>query len=439
MPKIRLPLVLKSVSEKVKSHVRAGKRVSGYTRTGKPTKAVKKRPMALRASYDQMLKLNETIESNMGYLVYMGKEIAQVHGLDVQFTEGQPTGDLADLVSEGKHGMLIGGMEALKDKKTGDVRLMQMKTRAKQRMREIAKKFKGDVKLPRDVIKHLAIISSATEKFMKVNEGEKPSAEVLAEMVILHRRTREGGKVELDQEEKIARIEALEGYKGAQFIEDISISPQVEEADVAFWTKWGREERHLREDTHRIINKLVEEGSLTEQEREVLYLRFYVDHPEWRKGMGVRSFETIAKTFDERRGLKKLKVRKKVGDSHKFWPFRKVVTTKNVRVKGKPRGGKPYYYMKKKQVVTRVRHKTAMYAPIIEINPKSFVVQKPGKKQYTIQGRPPFKDLTTNPMQVFKIYQSGVEKILSHPTAPDRLKAALAQLQKSIVIVIRID
>ena len=439
MIRVPFPLFLKSTAEQVRGHVRAGIRVLPYSRTGKPQMAVKRRSTSLRATYEQMLVINDTIESNMGFLIYMGKQVAGVHGLDAHFDEGQPTGDLADLVAEGKHGMLIGGMEALKNNKVGDMRLQQMKTRAKQRMRATAKELRDSVKLPRDIIKQLAIIYATTERFMKANSGEKPSAETLAEMVILHRRTREGKPVVMEHEEKVARIEALSEYRGAQYVEDLSINPHVEEADVTFWTNWSREERQLRETTHKIINRLVEEEALSKDEQEVLYLRFYVDKPQFSRGMGTRSFESIARTFDERRGLKKLKVRKKVGETHRFRPWRKVKVEKVVQVRNKFKvGGKWKYHNERRVTYKRAQHKAQISGIINSIGPKSFVVKRPNGTTFRIRGKPPFKNLTTNPMDVFDLYHSGVEKIMSHPTAPDQLKAALAELQKSFRIVILI-
>ncbi len=420
--RIKMPLLLKAAAQRVSRHVRGGKPVQAYTRAGKERKP---RKMALRATFTQMQELGQIIDKNIAYLVYMGKEIASVHGLQIRFDDGQPVGDIADLIGAGKQGMLIGGMEAIKSGKKGDLKLQQMKTRAKQQMRAIAKEIRGTVRLPRDVIRHLAIISSATEKYMKANEGEKPSREDLAEMIILHRRTREGKYEELTYEEKVPRIEVLEEYKGAQITEDyeaLDIRPSVEEADVRFWTTWTREERQLREITHKIINSLVEEGDLTPEEKEVLFLRFYVDKPKQRRGMGTRSFETIAKIYDERRGLKKLKVRRKVGDTHRFRPYKKVRHTKT---------------RKGRRIVTHTyeRYKNPVTGQIVSIAPKSFRVQR-GKKIFKLEGKPPFKNVSTSPMTIYNYYNQGAEKILAHPTAPDKLRQALELVTKSIKIII---
>jgi len=431
MFRIKIPLLLKSTSERVKPHVRAGKQVSGYTRAGKPGEGRKKAPMRLRATMPQMQELGQTIEKNIAYLVYMGKEIASVHGLEPRFIEGQPIGDLADLISEGKQGMLIGGMEALRSGKEGDKKLTQMKTRAKQRMKDMAKQLRGPgVRLPRDMVKQLAIISSATEKFMKLNNGERPSREDLADMIILHKRAADDGKVELDREETVARIEALEGYKGAQLSDDLDDTPHIEEEDVAFWTKWTREERELRETTHRVIAEMMKEKLLTADERDVLYLRFYVDKPESSKGMKPRSFETVAKLLDKKRGIKKIKVRKQVGDIHRFKPMKRVKEVKFRRPPGKMR--------RKKYVTYRfVQYKNPITAEIVAVSDKSFVVEREGNK-YRLQGKPPFKERATGQMDVYRTYQAGIEKILKHPSAPEQLKHALSLVQKSIRVIIRL-
>lgn len=428
MLRIKFPTLLKALSGRVKPHLRAGKPVLGYQRAGKPVQGRKKRSIRLRATMPQMLEMGKVIEKNIAYLVFMGKEIARVHGLDIRFIDGQPVGDLADLISEGKHGMLIGGMEAIRSKKTGVQKLVQMKTRAKQRMRLMAKRLRGSgVQLPRDTIKQLAIISSATEKFMQANNGEKPTKEMLAEMIILHKRTRDGGSVELEYDEKVARIEALEGYKGAQLVDDMDTTPHVEEEDVRFWTIWSREERQLREITHEVINELVVDKKLTLDERDVLYLRFYVDRPQASR-MHPRSFSTVAALLDKKRGIKKLKVRKTVGDNHRWRPFHKVRHMTSRKIPGKDKRRKTITY-------TRRQYKTPVSGVIVDVGTKSFVVEREGRK-YRIQGKPPFREKSTGQMDVFRIYQSGIEKILAHPKATDELKQALALVQKSIRIIV---
>jgi len=378
----------------------------------------------------QMLEMGKVIEKNIAYLVFMAKEIARVHGLDVRFIDGQPVGDVADLISEGKQGMLIGGMEAIRSKKTGDLKLMQMKTRAKQRMRHMAKKLRGSgVQLPRDMIKQLAIISSVTEKYEKANNGEKPTKEVLAEMVILHKRTREGDPVELGYDEKVARIEALEGYKGAQLVDTMDATPHIEEDDVRFWTVWSREERLLREITHQVINELVVDKKLTLDERDVLYLRFYVDKPEVSR-LHPRAFSTVAALIDKKRGIKKLKVRKVVGDIHRWRPFHKVRHATSRKIPGKLKRRKTVTY-------TRKQYKNPVSGVIVAVAPKYFMVEREGRK-YRVMGKPPFRELSTGQMDVFRTYQSGIEKILAHPKATEELKRALAMVQKSIRIIVPI-
>lgn len=432
---IKMPLFLKKSTQRVKAHTRAGILVHPYVRTGKEKKPAQKQRMGLRANYKQMEAINQTIESSMSYLVYMGKEIAATYGLPITFLEGQPVGDLADLIAEGKHGMIVGGMESIKSNKTGDMRLMQMKTRAKQQMRGLAKQFMGEVRLPRDVIKHLAIIGGAKEKFIKANDGEKPTNEDLADMVILYKRT-EYGKIELDYDQRLARIEALEGYRGAQLVEDFSVQPYVDEEDVRFWTKWTREERDLRRETHAVLKRMIEDKSLTKTQQDVLFLRFYVDKPELSRGMGTRTFETIAAKLDENRGIKKLKVRQKVGDLYRFTPSRRIKVVKYVEVeRKKPGPGGSKFYKKRVFGYKAVRYKSKVSAEIVQVGKKSFKVKR-HDRIHTIPGKPPFKDLRTNAMDVFRIYSEGVEAILKHPSASDELKLALSKLQKSISIIL---
>lgn len=438
MHRIKFPTLLKSTAERVKAHIKHGKPVKAYIRSGRIKRPAKPGSMRLRATMPQMQELGSTIQKNIAYLVYMGKEIARVHGLDIRFIEGQPVGDVADLISEGKQGMLIGGMEAIRSKKTGALKLMQMKTRAKQRMRLMAKQLRGSgVRLPRDMIRQLAIISSATEKFMKVNNGEKPTREDLADMIILHKRTREDNPVELDREETIARIEALEGYKGAQIVDDLDTTPHIEEEDIAFWSKWTQEERELRETTHRVITELVKEKALTPEERDVLYFRFYVDKPQSSKGMKPRSFETVAKLLDQKHGIRKIKVRKTLGDFHRFTPKKKVRTRETRIIRGKDRGKQRTTKKKLYTTYQYASYKHPIHAEIIHITETEFIVER-GDKKWRIKGKPPFTERATGQMDVYRTYQAGVEKILAHPSAPENLKRALALVQKSIRVIVPI-
>ena len=403
-------LVKKSTVQHVKAHLREGKRVAAHTRIGK-------KKTGLTANYRQMHAINEAIEANMPFIIHMGKEIARSHGLDISYQGGKPVGDLADLISEGKHGMLIGGMESIKDKKTAEQKLIQMKNRAKQRMRGIAKQFMGAVKLPRDVIKHLAIIAAAKEKYADTNEGLMPGAEDLADMIVLHKRTREGGKKKLNIKETIARIEELDRYRGTQSIQDVEI--KAEEKDLIA----SQEEADTRALVHRILADMVKRDQLSKEQQAVLFLRFYVDEPEQTKN--TRSFEDIAKLFNEGIG----KVSSKVGDTYRFTPKKRIPVITKRNVGGKIKRVMSYRYEPYKQAVTGV---------IVKINPDSFVVKQRGKaKQYTVKGQPPSKDYRTNAMQIFRLYQTGVATILSHHEASKKLKQALSGMQKSVMMVPR--
>ncbi len=411
----RASMLIKSAIQRVKSHTRGGKYVSAHTRAGKAKKPITSKPGRMKASVKQMQDLSVIVQGHAAYLTNIGKEIAQVHGLSVQFHQGHPIGDVADLISEGRYGMLIGGMESIKNRKKDDDQLIQMKFRAKQRMSSIAKKLKGTITIPRDVIKHLSIIASATDTFMKLNMGEKPTREDLAEMVILHKRTRSGNYIELDYIEKVSRVEALEGFNLSQTVEELDVVPDIaDDIDAPY------DARMLRKKTHAVINNLVEDNALDPAEKKVMFLRFYVGEEN---GDGKeRSFEAIATAIDEAKGLRIMKERKKAGETHRFQPYR------NVRVESIEDGKKVVSHKKEK-------YNNPVNAKIIKVGPKSFQVQR-GKKIYTITGKPPFKTTTTNPMAVYRLYNSGLEKIINHPTASEELRIALRYAKKSIKLLI---
>ncbi len=177
---------------RVKAHSRRGKRVRGYVRTfvvGKvPTKKLSTK---FKASPTEMKEIIKDVDQNVAYLVYMGKIIASSHGLPVQFVDSKPQGDLADLISAGKHGMILGGMEWLRRDLKVD-QLTQMKTRAKQKMRNIALKLRNTVALPEDIVRDLGIVFAARNELLQLKGGGSVSADEISEKVTLKRRTREG-------------------------------------------------------------------------------------------------------------------------------------------------------------------------------------------------------------------------------------------------------
>jgi hypothetical protein len=410
----------------VAPHTRDGHHVDGYTRSAAP-----KTKTTLKATHRQFMKMNEEIEHNMAYLVYMGKQIAGTHGIQPMFENGRAVGDLGDLIAEGKMGMLIGGMEWMKTrtkaKKKGEEpavdMLTQMKTRAKQRMRLMAKKLKNTVALPRDLTKHLAILASAREKYRQSHNGIEPSDEDLADMITLHKRS-DKGPVEYSHEEKLDRIKALAEYKNSQYVDELDLNElHLDEDDPTFWTKWTSAQREQRKQVNKIVDRLIAEGKLDPMERSVLYLRFYIDDPGRSYGMNVRSFESIARRLDGLRGMKRVRLRKKRGDNVKFKP------TKRVEIKTKR--GKPTGKYK------TVRYKSEVSMKILKVNKDHFILARtmePGKKTWRVGGKPPFKNVKTNKADVWGKYQSGMKKILSHADATSDLRAALDLTEKSLSV-----
>lgn len=411
-----MPLYLKKLIKakkpvRVKPHQRKGKQVTGYIRQGQIAKTVaKKRQFRLKATQKQMQDMGTTIDSNMGYLVYMGKIIAGSHGLSARFYDSQPTGDLEDLIQEGKMGMIIGGMEWIKTNKKGKAKvpqLVQMKTRAKQKMRLMAKKLRSEVSLPRDVVKDLAIISTARQKLLQQKDGGRITAEEIAEMVTLRRRTREGGYEEYSEEEKLERVEALMTYREAQFREDFDIHPLVSESDVRFWTRYTYDQRERRETINKVIEKMVASKQITAEQRDIIYLKFHFDQPDYARRD--RTFETIVRLFDKAAGVKYVRVRSKVGDKYRFIP------------KG---------------------HKTAQTARIIKIQPRSFFVKRDTvkKKQYRIMGKPPMLSIKgVDKTELWRKYTSAIEKLIKQPElkiAWEATKSVWGKLTKSLLLFI---
>ena len=401
---------------KVRPHQRKGKQVTGYVRQGQIAKTVaRKRKFRLKATQSEWKDFEQIAKDNMGYLVYMGKVICFAHGITPRFYHSQPTGDLEDLVQEGKFGMYIGGMEWIKTKKTGKEKvpqLVQMKTRAKQKMRLMAKKLRSEVSLPRDVVKDLAIISTARQALLQQKEGGAITSEELAEMITLRRRTREGGFEEYTDEEKLERVEALMTWREAQFQEDFDIHPLVSESDVRFWTRYTYDQRQRREQINKVIERMVSDKEITPEQRDIVYLKFHFDQPDYARRD--RTFENITRLFDKASGVKYVRVRSKVGDKYRFTP------------KG---------------------NKTAITARIVRIKKGSFYVARDTgtgkikrKKEFRIMGKPPMLSIKgVDKTELWRKYTSAIDKLIKQPElkiAWEATKSVWSKLSKSLLLFI---
>jgi len=271
----------------------------------------------------------------------------------------------------------------------------------------MAKKLRSEVSLPRDVVKDLAIISTARQELLQRKDGGRITPTEIAEMVTLRRRTREGGFEEYADEEKLERVEALMTYREAQFREDFDIHPLVSESDVRFWTRYTYDQRERREQINKVIERMVSDGQITPEQRDIVYLKFYFDQPDYARRD--RTFETIARLFDKAAGVKYVRVRSKVGDKYRFTP------------KG---------------------HKTAQTTRIIKIQPKSFIVKRDGvkKKQYRIMGKPPMLSIKgVDKTELWRKYTSAIDQLIKQPElkiAWEATKSIWGKLTKSLILFI---
>jgi len=415
--KFRLFGLFKSSQSSVKQHMRQGKVVAAHTRTSSRT-----------ATVDDMKWIQNQIEDNTGLLVKISKEVAASHGLPQQFYQGEPTGDLADVMAEGRHGMIIGAMEAMNQGKKKDDIKAQMRSRARQRMRDVAKKLMGAVDLPKQVTRDLSILVQAKERYRQTNDGREPSISDLSKIVVLKHRDRNGNEKRLDPEQTISRIHDLEQWSKFQSPEDLDTSeeltPYSDEADVDYWNRWDIRQRELRDITHKTLNKMVKDGNLTVGDKNVLFWRFFVDKPEEHQNERTRTFDQISRLYEANQGLKKVARRKQVGDSYRFTPQKKIRTKVPHTDPKDPR-------VKSKVVYTYEPFKEAVTGKIVSVGKDTFSVAR-GKKTWEIPGKPPVMAAGISSGEIHRMYSSGVEKIQNDPDAPAILKEALSRLDKSM-------
>ena len=402
----------------VKPHTRAGKFVHGHERKIKPGKKKRKLISLKLGGYDEIKNL---MRENYPYLIKMGRVYAESHGLAIQFVAGQPRGDIEDLVAEGQFGMLRGGAEWMNTKKPSVDLLTQMKTRAKHRMRRLAKKLRGSIDVPYDVTRELAILSSARERYKQLHSGYAPSNEQLAEAIRLRRRT-STGYVNLDYDERLARIEVLREFKQSQKQAEFGVLPHVDEADVAYWTKHTYEQRLLRERVHDTINTAVKREIITKLQRKILFMRHYIETPEKNpSGRKVRSFRSMADMLTEEKGLKHVKMRATVGESVRVTP----VYSRKIRT-GKKRG--QYEWIKYKKPIT---------GTIAEIKSDHYFINS-GNQIVRVPNKPPYMETpVVGHGEIHLIYTQAIEKLKRNKTVNLQLLKLWESANKSIIIYMK--
>lgn len=373
--------------------------VRAYTRQGKPVKphsrTVEGAAGARKVDFMVLRDINEDIEKNIAYLVYMAKVISTGHGIPIQFHDGQPVGDTADLFAEGRMGMLVGGMEWEGKKEKKVKRIVQMKTRAKLNMLKMAKKLSSQIKRPRDFHIHRRIINDMVDKLTHKSGGYPPMPEDVAENITLMKRTR-GRRKELSFKEKLHKVYEIARY-GSRFLMDIDWEIAGDQ-DEEMWKKSSPEERQLQKEVRGVLSGLVTNRDLTQEQYDILRKRYYLGKKLLPRQP--RSFQRVADMiWDEN---KPRRVRKKVGDYYRHTPTSK---------KGK-------------------KYKFPVYAKIIKVakKPSPHFWVKVGKTRRRIIGLPPFRKRVKTPTvhQVIEKHAEAVEIIKPH------LEHLIPLLKKSV-------
>jgi len=353
-----------------------------------------------------MREINTEAEKNIAYIIWLAKHVSSTHGIPYQLEDGQPINDTADLVAEGRMGMLQGGIEweARKDKK-GITRLQQMKTRAKQRMANIAKKLNTQVNRPRDFVKHQTIINHSIEKLTQEKGGYPPSPEEIADNIVLSKRTIDSKLRKMNYKERLQRIYEL-AKQTRYFEKDNDVwQKMVDEEDVSYWTKHTPEERELKREITKTLEGLVSNGNLTRYQYDILKRRYYLGQISSPKRP--KSHQTIANEIWEKN--KPPKKRKKVGDLY--------------RIKLKSR--KRPYSAKIIQIVKNAKQDKQQ--TLYKKKYPYFVVQV-GDKRINVSGMPPFRNqiMTPTVRDVINDHAKSLEIIKPH------LKHLVPLLKKSI-------
>jgi len=388
MPLIVARYLVKAKTVKVKQHIRRGRPVQSHNRNVGVTHGVE---------YKKLTHINAEIDKNMGWVVYMAKYISNTHGIPVDFEDGQPVNDLADIVSEGKVGMIRGGMEWENKKGNKKVdRLTQMKFRAKKRMLNIAKTLNTQVKRPRDFIKHQTIINNAIDKLTQKNGGTPPTPESVANIITLKKRGRDGKQKKLSYQGTLRRI--YEIHEQTRYFEQASSDvwySMVGDEDVKMWTTHSSEDREIIKKVTGVLEQLVAKGELTKEQHEILQMRYYLGKNSAPKK--VRSYESIAVELSERD--RPAKERKKVGDFHqiklkdrKVPAYAEIVDI--VEAKGKPKQASLFEKKKK----------------------KAYFIVKVNDRFVEVKGEPPYKrqERKITAHDIIDIHTKAVENIKPH-------------------------
>lgn len=372
----------------VRQHIRRGRPVKQHNRNVGVTHGIEMKTLT---------HINAEIDKNMGWIVFMAKKVSDSHGISVDFEDGQPVNDLADIVSEGKVGMIRGGMEWENRKGEHKVdRLTQMKFRAKKRMLNIAKTLNTQVKRPRDFIKHQTIINNAINKLTQKNGGNPPTPESVANIITLKKRGKDGKQKKLSYRGTLHRIYEINEH--TRYYEQAGSDvwhQMVGDEDVKMWTTHTKENREIIKKVTGVLEQLVATGELTKEQYDILQKRYYLGKK--RMPSKPKSYESIAIEISERDRPEK--ERKKIGD---------------------------YYHIKIKN------RKVPVYAEIVDIvedkgKPKQVsIFEKKKKKAYFIvkvddryidvKGKPPYKrqERKTTPHDIIDIHSKAVKIIKPH-------------------------
>ena len=392
--RLKLPrYIQKSKTVHVNAHMRAGKKVDAHDRHIDAEKKPKKKT-AGKVNFEVMQNISTEAENNIAYIIWLSKHVSGTHGIPYQFEDGQPVNDTADLVAEGRMGMLQGGVEweTRKDKK-GIERLQQMKTRARQRMLNIAKKLNTQINRPRDFVKHQTIINHTIEKLTKEKGGHPPTPEEIADNIKLSVRTKESKMRKMNYKERLQRIYQL-AQQTRYFERDDDVWQSiVGEEDIAYWSKQTQEEREIKKEVSRVLEGLVSNGNLSREQYRILKQRYYLG--EKTAPTRAKAHQTIANEIWEKN--KPPKKRKKVGDIYRI----------KLKTRKRPYSAKIVKIVKTKNDITQL----SLYSK----KPPYFIVQV-GDKRIEVKGEPPFKTQKRTPSvyDIIEVHAKAMEIIKPH-------------------------
>lgn len=223
------------------------------------------------------------VTENMGLLINIGKQYANIYRLEVNFEHGQPINDLADVVGAARKGFLFGMLAWRKrnPRKPFNTNIEEIKKESFQDARVYARNIARKLSritydISPEIIRDITYMKNVEAALMEQTGGTYPNIELLAANMNMYKVESKGKRgtkrkkkqVERTFEEKKAHIKMLQFVYEDQFSSE-TITPAV-------WSEHDRPDTatYMKSKINAIISDLTDRRMWTRMHEQVIRLRY---------------------------------------------------------------------------------------------------------------------------------------------------------------------